>query len=118
MSFGSTLKELRKKHQLTQEELAKQLSVKKHCLSDWEIERSDPNIESLKAIADCFGLSIQNLLEMPLLIQPLISFDKQQRYIKLEPQNSLEEQLFLKLEGYNSEQLHHVKYLIQMIKEF
>lgn len=118
MSFGLTLKELRKKRQLTQEELANQLSVKKHCLSDWEIERSDPNIESLKTIADYFDFSIQKLLEMPLLIQPQISFDKQQLYIKLEPQNALEEKLFLKLEGYNSIQLHKVESIIQMIKEF
>ncbi|NLY76085.1 MAG: helix-turn-helix transcriptional regulator [Firmicutes bacterium] len=51
ISFGTRLRELRSKQDLTQEELAKQLGYHRFTLANWEIDRSDPNFEALKKMA-------------------------------------------------------------------
>ena len=62
MEFHEKLQELRKQKGLTQEELARQLYVSRAAVSKWESGRGYPNIDSLKAIAACFGVSIDQLL--------------------------------------------------------
>ena len=62
MEFHEKLQELRKRKGLTQEELAEQLFVSRTAVSKWESGRGFPNIESLKAISVCFGISLDELL--------------------------------------------------------
>ena len=62
MEFHEKLQELRKQKGLTQEELAQQLYVSRAAVSKWESGRGYPNIDSLKAIAACFHVSIDELL--------------------------------------------------------
>ena len=62
MEFGQKLQELRKQKGLTQDELAQDLFVSRTAISKWESGRGYPNIESLKAIAKYFGISIDDLL--------------------------------------------------------
>lgn len=62
MEFHEKLQELRKHKGLTQEELADQLFVSRTAVSKWESGRGYPNIESLKAIARFFGVTIDQLL--------------------------------------------------------
>jgi len=62
MEFGEKLQELRKKKGLTQEELADKLNVSRTAVSKWESGRGYPNIESLKAIAKFFSVTIDVLL--------------------------------------------------------
>lgn len=62
MEFHEKLQELRKGKGLTQEELAEQLYVSRTAISKWESGRGFPNIESLKAIAKLFGVSVDALL--------------------------------------------------------
>jgi transcriptional regulator with XRE-family HTH domain len=62
MEFHEKLQELRKHKGLTQEELADQLFVSRTAVSKWESGRGYPNIESLKAIAKFFGVTIDQLL--------------------------------------------------------
>ncbi|MBE7019372.1 MAG: helix-turn-helix transcriptional regulator [Ruminococcaceae bacterium] len=62
MEFGEKLQELRKKKGLTQEELADKLYVSRTAVSKWESGRGYPNIESLKAIAKFFSVTIDVLL--------------------------------------------------------
>lgn len=62
MKFYEKLQNLRKQHHLTQEELAKKLYVSRTAVSKWESGRGFPNIDSLKAIATCFGVSVDELL--------------------------------------------------------
>ena len=62
MEFNEKLQELRKQKGLTQEELAAKLYVSRTAISKWESGRGYPNIESLKAIAKFFSLTVDELL--------------------------------------------------------
>ena len=62
MQFHEKLQELRKKKGLTQEELAQALYVSRTAVSKWESGRGLPGIESLKAIAKYFSVTIDDLL--------------------------------------------------------
>lgn len=62
MEFGEKLQKLRKQKNLTQEELADLLFVSRTAISKWESGRGYPSIDSLKAIATFFGVTIDELL--------------------------------------------------------
>ena len=62
MEFHEKLQELRKQKGLTQEELAQSLYVSRTAVSKWESGRGYPNIDSLKAIAKFFSVTIDELL--------------------------------------------------------
>ena len=62
MEFNKKLQELRKLKGLTQEELAGSLYVSRTAISKWESGRGYPNIESLKAIAKFFSVSLDELI--------------------------------------------------------
>ena len=62
MEFNEKLQELRKQKDLTQEELAEKLYVSRTAISKWESGRGYPNIESLKAIAKFFSVTVDELL--------------------------------------------------------
>lgn len=62
MEFNKKLQELRKQKGLTQEELAASLFVSRTAISKWELGRGYPNIESLKAIAKFFSVTVDELL--------------------------------------------------------
>lgn len=62
MEFHEKLQELRKAKGLTQEELAHALFVSRTAISKWESGRGYPNIDSLKAIAKFFCVTIDELL--------------------------------------------------------
>ncbi len=62
MEFNEKLQELRKQRGLTQEELAEALYVSRTAISKWESGRGYPNIDSLKAIAHFFSMTIDELL--------------------------------------------------------
>ena len=62
MEFNEKLQELRKQKGLTQEELAEALFVSRTAISKWESGRGYPNIDSLKAIANFFEVTVDELL--------------------------------------------------------
>ena len=62
MEFHEKLQELRKQKEMTQEELAEVLYVSRTAISKWESGRGYPNIDSLKAIARFFDITIDELL--------------------------------------------------------
>ena len=62
MEFHEKLQILRGQRGLTQEELAKVLFVSRAAISKWESGRGYPNVETLKAIAKFFGVTIDELL--------------------------------------------------------
>ena len=62
MEFHEKLQELRKQKGLTQEELAELLYVSRTAISKWESGRGYPSIDSLKAIAVFFSVTVDELL--------------------------------------------------------
>ena len=62
MEFNEKLQELRKQNGLTQEELAELLYVSRTAISKWESGRGYPSIDSLKAIAKFFSVTVDELL--------------------------------------------------------
>ena len=62
MEFHEKLQELRRKKGLTQEELAERLYVSRTAVSKWESGRGYPNIDSLRAIAKFFSVTVDELL--------------------------------------------------------
>lgn len=62
MEFHEKLQELRKRKNLTQEELAEVLYVSRTAVSKWESGRGYPNIESLKALAKFYSVTVDELL--------------------------------------------------------
>ena len=62
MEFHEKLQQLRKQKGLTQDQLAQQLYVSRAAVSKWESGRGYPNIDSLKALAKFYSVTIDELL--------------------------------------------------------
>ena len=59
MRFGEKVRDLRKKHSLTQDELAKCLGVSKRTIISWERDGRYPrNVEILEKMADIFHVPL------------------------------------------------------------
>lgn len=59
----TALSEYRKKKNLTQAQLAKELGVSKACVGMWEIGYRKPDIVTLKKLAKVLGCTADELLE-------------------------------------------------------
>ena len=59
---GNKLYELRKKHNLTQEELAYKLKISDKAISKWENGTSKPSISNLKKLSEIYDISIDKIL--------------------------------------------------------
>ena len=62
MEFHEKLQALRKQKGITQEELAQNLFVSRTAVSRWESGRGYPSIDSLKAMAQFFSVTLDELL--------------------------------------------------------
>lgn len=66
MTIGNKIKLLRSNKGLTQEQLAEQLHISGQAVSKWENETSTPDISMLPRLADCFGITIDELMDYKL----------------------------------------------------
>ena len=62
MTLGETLQTLRKEAGLSQEQVARQLFVSRQTISKWENGQAEPGVESLKALAKLYGVSLDRLV--------------------------------------------------------
>ncbi len=62
MSFGNRLYELRKKKNVSQEELAELLDVSRQSISKWENDKAYPEMTRLLYMSDYFGVSLDYLM--------------------------------------------------------
>lgn len=69
MEFGQKLKEARNRAGLKQEELAQTIGVSRQTVSNWENNRSYPDIGSLMKLSDLYGISLDELLKEDRKIQ-------------------------------------------------
>lgn len=65
MEIGKIIRELRAEKQVNQEELAQYLGVSAQAVSKWETMASLPDITLLPAIAAYFGITIDELFQIP-----------------------------------------------------
>ena len=65
METKDVLLELRNKHGLSQDELAKKVFVTRQAVSRWETGETIPNTETLKLLSNIFNVSINTLLGSP-----------------------------------------------------
>ncbi|MGX7025629.1 helix-turn-helix domain-containing protein [Vagococcus hydrophili] len=63
MKFGERLKKLRNESGQTQETVAQSLHVSRQTISNWENERSYPDIESLITLSEVYEISLDELLK-------------------------------------------------------
>lgn len=63
MKLGQTITEIRKKNHLTQENLAEIFHVTRQTVSNWENERSYPDLLTLIKISDTYGYSLDTMLK-------------------------------------------------------
>ena len=61
MTMGSVIINHRKRLGLTQEALAQELGVTNQAVSKWELEQACPDVTLLPALADIFGITIDEL---------------------------------------------------------
>lgn len=66
MSFGTTIKKLRRERDLTQEELAEKLSISPQAISRWETDAAMPDISLLPTLCNYFNVSADVLLGIDL----------------------------------------------------
>ncbi|HHX1807712.1 TPA: helix-turn-helix domain-containing protein [Enterococcus faecalis] len=65
MALSDKLKQLRTKKGIKQSELAEILHLRQSSISDYENNRSTPNPETIKKIAEYFNVSANYLLDIP-----------------------------------------------------
>lgn len=63
MQLGQTIVKIRKEHELTQEDFAKKFNVTRQTVSNWENEKSYPDLLTLVKISDEFGYSLDTMLK-------------------------------------------------------
>lgn len=66
MSIGTTIKKLRRERDMTQEQLAEYLGITANAVSQWECDRTTPDISQLPLLVRIFNVSADELLEINL----------------------------------------------------
>lgn len=61
MDLGKKIVNLRKKNNLSQEELAEKVGVTRQTISKWELEQTAPDIKQAKALSEIFKVSLDEL---------------------------------------------------------
>lgn len=63
MEIGNRIKKLREKINMSQEELALKVYTSRQTISNWENDKTCPDINSLKLLSNIFDVSIDGLIE-------------------------------------------------------
>ena len=79
MEFNQKLQELRRQRGITQEELASELYVSRTAISKWELGKGYPSIDSLKAIAKFYHVTLDELLSSSEIVEIAEEDEKQKK---------------------------------------
>lgn len=63
-TLGMTISSLRKKNGMTQLELAEKMGVTDKAVSKWERDLSCPDVNTLPKLAELFGISMDELMQL------------------------------------------------------
>ena len=64
MSLGQKLAAYRRENDLTQQQLGNRLNLSAQAVSKWENDLSEPDIATLKQLADIYEVSLDELLDL------------------------------------------------------
>lgn len=78
---------LRKKHNYTQNELAKRLDISRQAVSKWETGAAIPDLEILLKISKLYGITINDILEPSIPARKITDFEQLSKV----PENELRE---------------------------
>lgn len=98
MKFGNILKDLRKKKNLSQEELADKLGISRQSVSKWECGESYPEMSNLLALCEIFHCKLNDLV-----------------HENVTDLNNLDEEIQNKVAKLKKEQQIHMKLLSKII---
>lgn len=59
---SDSIKKLRKKNNMTQDELAEKLCVTRQAVSSWENGKTEPDVETLTRLAEIFDVSVEYII--------------------------------------------------------
>ena len=62
MNLGNKIMTLRKKNNMSQEELAEKVGVTRQTISKWELEETSPDITQAKTLSNIFKVSLDELV--------------------------------------------------------
>lgn len=77
MAFHEIIKEKRKQLGITQDELAKELKVSRSAISNWEIGRNYPDINTLIHLAQMYNMSLDGLFNENIELTSLSALDEE-----------------------------------------
>ena len=63
MELSKRIKELRTEKGWSQEALAERIYVSRQTISNWETEKSYPDVQSLLILSNIFGVSLDDLIK-------------------------------------------------------
>lgn len=63
MELGKQIRKYRTDANLSQEELAEQVYVSRQTISNWENDKSYPDVKSLVLLSECFGVSLDIMVK-------------------------------------------------------
>lgn len=87
MELGKQIKKHRQEVQLSQEELAERVYVSRQTISNWENDKSYPDVNSLVLLSETFQISLDNLIKGDIEVMKDViqkeEFEKMNRYGKI-----------------------------------
>ncbi|MDB6354724.1 helix-turn-helix transcriptional regulator, partial [Trichococcus sp. K1Tr] len=75
MNLGNKLKELRKEHNYSQQQLAEKLHVTAQAISKWENNKSVPDIINLVQLSEVYGITLDYLIKSDKQLQKKLSIN-------------------------------------------
>ncbi len=97
MTLGEKLKEIRKRFDLSQEELAQTMNVSRQAITKWENDGGIPDISNLRELSKVFGVTIDYLLDDELQLPALnfrIEIDKEKYKNKISSYSNILKEYF------------------------
>lgn len=84
MELGKQIKKYRNEMSLSQDELAEKIYVTRQTISNWENDKSYPDVNSLVLLSEVFGTSIDNLVKGDLeIMKEQVNIEDRKEFEKL-----------------------------------